>query len=281
MGAVEAVIDILLGLGASAYGTLIGAGGGFLMSPALLLVFNQPPQVAAGTSLTAVVFNAATAVLTYHQQGRIDYYTGVRFAAATIPTAVLGSLIVPYMPDRAFKLIFGLVLVLIASYLALRGDRPAGRPAGFVADEAGLRAEGKTVRKLTDASGITALYGYRMRDGLLLSAGVGLMSSLLGVGGGIIHTPAMITLFAVPAHVAVATSQFILLISAATGAVSYLVRGHVDLLTAIALGIGGIIGARLGAAIARRVKGRLIVRLLAVALLAVGARLIAGGLGVL
>lgn len=281
MGVIEAVIAMVLGLGASAYGTLIGAGGGFIMSPVLLLVFNRAPQVAAGTSLAAVIFNATAAVLTYHQQGRIDFYTGVRFAAATIPGAVLGSIIVPSMPDRAFKLFFGLVMVLIASYLALRGERPAGRPAGFVADEAGLRAEGKTVRNLTDASGITVLYGYRMRDGLLLSAGVGLLSSLLGVGGGIIHTPAMISLFGVPAHVAVATSQFILLVSAATGTVAYLVQGHVDVPTAVALGIGGIAGARLGAVIARRIQSRLIVRLLAVALLAVGARLMIGGLGLL
>jgi uncharacterized membrane protein YfcA len=278
---VQAIIDLLLGLAASAYGTLIGAGGGFIIAPVLLLVFDKPPQVAAATSLTAVVFNAATAVLTYHRQGRIDYFTGVRFAAATVPGAILGAVIAPYLPDRLFKGLFGLTLVLIAGYLAVRGDRPVGRPADYVPDAAALRAEGKTVRALTDRAGKTALYGYRMRDGLALSAGIGLLSSLLGVGGGIIHTPAMISLFGIPTHVAVATSQFILLVSATTGALAYLGQGYVDVPTAVALGLGGVIGARLGAAIARRVRGKLIVRLLAIALLVVGARLILGGLGLM
>jgi uncharacterized membrane protein YfcA len=91
-------------------------------------------------------------------------------------------------------------------------------------------------------------------------------------------TPIMISLFGIPAHVAVATAQFILLISACAGAVSYLSQQVVDVPTAVALGIGGIAGARIGASIAQRVRGKLIVRLLAVALLLVGLRLLVAGL---
>jgi uncharacterized membrane protein YfcA len=120
-----------------------------------------------------------------------------------------------------------------------------------------------------------------MRDGILLCLGIGVLSSLLGVGGGIILTPAMISLFAMPAHFAVATSQFVLLISAGAGAAGYLVQGQVDIPTAVLLGLGGIAGARLGAAIARRIKGKLIVRLLAVGLLLVGLRLLAAGFGLI
>lgn len=278
MSPLEAAINVLLGLVAAAYGTLIGAGGGFIMSPVLLLAFNKTPQVAAATSLMAVIFNAVTAIVSYHHQRRIDYYTGLRFALATIPGALLGTIISPYIPVPIFKLLFGIVLVLIAGYMAVRGERPAGRPADLVVDEELLRRERKTVRVLTDRAGARSVYGYRLRDGLLLSGAVGLLSSLLGVGGGIIHTPVMIALFGIPAHVAVATSQFILLISAATGAASYLVQGLVDIPTAVALGIGGIGGARIGAAIAHRVKGKLIVRALAVALVLVGLRLVWSGL---
>jgi uncharacterized membrane protein YfcA len=278
---VQAIIDVLLGLAASAYGTLIGAGGGFIMSPVLLLAFDKPPEVAAATSLTAVVFNAATAVLVYHRQGRIDYYTGVRFAAATVPGALLGTMVARYLPGALFAGLFGLVLMALAAYLAVRGERPVGRSDGAMPDDASLRAEGKTIRDVTDYTGLRALYAYRMRHGLALSAGVGLLSSLLGIGGGIIHTPVMISLFGIPTHIAVATSQFILLVSATTGAVAYLVQGYVDIPTALALGLGGVVGARIGAAIARRVQGRLIVRLLALALFAVGARLLLRGLGLM
>jgi uncharacterized protein len=282
---VQIVIDLLLGLGAAAYGTLIGAGGGFIMSPVLLLVFDKAPRVAAATSLTAVVFNAATAVITYHQHRRIDIYTGLRFAAATVPGAVLGTFIGHYIPGNLFRVIFGLVLTALAGYLAIRGERPIGRAAGHVADEATLRAEGKTVRVIVEHDGTKIVYGYRLRDGLLLSGGVGVLSSLLGVGGGIIMTPAMISLFAIPTHIAVATAQLILLISAGTGMLAYLAQdlvsgtSTVDLPTAVVLGLGGIAGARVGAAIAARLKGRLIVRLLALALALVGLRLIVAGLG--
>jgi uncharacterized membrane protein YfcA len=91
----------------------------------------------------------------------------------------------------------------------------------------------------------------------------------------------MISLFAVPAHFAVATSQFVLLISAVAGTAGYLVQGQVDIPTAVWLGLGGIAGARLGAVIARRVKGKLIVRLLAVGLLLVSLRLLASGFGLI
>jgi uncharacterized membrane protein YfcA len=278
---VEVIVDLLVGLGAAAYGTLIGAGGGFIMSPVLLIFFGKSPVAAAATSLTAVVFNAITAVLTYHQQRRIDYYTGVRFAAAMVPGALVGSLIAPYIPAPLFKLVFGALLALIAGYMAIYGERPGGRPSGVAPDEAALRAQGKTVRVVIDDSGHKHVFGYRLRDALLLSAGVGVLSSVLGVGGGIIQVPAMISLFGVPPHIAVATSQFMLLIAALTGASSYLVQGVVDVPTAVLLGLGGIAGARLGAAIARRVKGKVIVRALAIALLLVGLRLLLSGAGVI
>ncbi len=279
MQPIEVVINFLVGLVASAYGTLIGAGGGFIMSPSLLLFFDKTPVTAAATSLTAVVFNAVTAVFVYHQQQRIDYFTGVRFAAAMVPGALLGTFIAPYIPASLFKIVFGVVLVLIAGYMAVYGQRPGGRPSGVIVDEATLQTQGKVVRILVDQDGTRSVYGYRLRDGLLLSSGVGVISSVLGVGGGIIQVPAMISLFGVPPHIAAATSQFMLLISAITGAASYLVQGVVDVPTAIMLGIGGIAGARLGAAIARRVKGTVIVRALAVALLLVGLRLLLSGLG--
>jgi uncharacterized protein len=278
---IEIIVDLVVGLVASTYGTLIGAGGGFIMSPVLLLFFGKAPVTAAATSLTAVVFNAAVAVYSYHQQRRIDYYTAIRFAAAMVPGALLGTLISRYIPANLFKLIFGIVLTAIAAYMAIYGQRPGGRPSGTIVDEATLRAQGKTVRVVVDGDGTRSVFGYRLYQGLLLSAGVGVLSSVLGVGGGIIQVPAMISLFGAPPHIAVATSQFMLLVSAITGSASYLVQGVVDVPTAIWLGLGGIVGARLGAAIARRVQGPVIVRALAVALLLVGARLLLSGVGLL
>jgi uncharacterized membrane protein YfcA len=110
----------------------------------------------------------------------------------------------------------------------------------------------------------------------VLSFGVGFLSSILGIGGGIIHVPALITLFDFPAHIATATSHFILALSAATGTLSHVALGHVQLGPGIAMALGAIAGAQVGGALSHRVHGTWIVRGLAAALTLVGLRLIIG-----
>ncbi len=107
---------------------------------------------------------------------------------------------------------------------------------------------------------------------------IGFISSLAGIGGGIIHVPAMVFLFGFPAHLAAATSQFALVFTSLVGSLGYLAQGDVLLVPAAAMAAGAIVGARAGATIAGRVKGRVIVRILSLALVAAGLRLIYDGL---
>jgi hypothetical protein len=128
-----------------------------------------------------------------------------------------------------------------------------------------------------DEEGSTFQYSYNLWQGILYSAGVGFISSLLGIGGGVVHVPIMITLLRFPVHVAVATSHFVLAISAASGSAVHLSNGDLagaNLLRALLLSAGVIPGAQLGARLAQRFKGPAIVRLLAVALFALGIRLL-------
>ncbi len=103
---------------------------------------------------------------------------------------------------------------------------------------------------------------------------VGFFSSLLGIGGGIIHVPALIYMFSFPYHIAVASSHFILMISSLTGTVFHGMLGNIRLVPAILIGLGAILGAQLGASISRRIEGTWIIRLLSVALIAIGIRLL-------
>ncbi|MEO5951924.1 MAG: sulfite exporter TauE/SafE family protein [Chloroflexia bacterium] len=263
------------GLAVGTYGTLIGAGGGFIIVPVLLLVLGWPHQEAVATSLFVVTANAASGTISYWRQGRVDFRTGIQFAVATLPGAVLGSLIVELLSGRVFSLIFGSLLVAISIYLMFRPEkktnvegrtnRPNG-PAGW----------GWTVRTKKDARGIEYTYGFSLVWGIVLSFAVGFLSSILGIGGGIIHVPALIALFDFPAHIATATSHFILTISAATGSITQLTLGHVRLVPAISMAAGAIGGAQIGAALSSRVTGKWIVRGLALALTLVGIRLIIG-----
>jgi hypothetical protein len=113
---------VLLGVAVGAFGTLIGAGGGFLLVPILLLLYpDESVQTITAMSLAVVFFNAASGSIAYARLGRIDYRTGIIFALASAPGAILGSLATAYLQRGVFDAIFGLLLVGLGVYLVLRG----------------------------------------------------------------------------------------------------------------------------------------------------------------
>src|SRR5713226_9629285 len=112
---------IPVGLLIGAFGTLVGAGGGFILTPILLLAYpSESPEFITSISLAVVFFNAFSGSVAYARMKRIDYRSGVLFALATIPGAVVGALTTTYMPRRAFDLVFGLFMILAALFLLLR-----------------------------------------------------------------------------------------------------------------------------------------------------------------
>lgn len=266
---------VAFGIVVGAYGTLIGAGGGFIIVPVLLLVLKWPHEQAVATSLCVVTANATSGTISYWRQGRVDFRTGIQFALATLPGAIIGSLTVSLLSGRVFDLIFGILLVVLSTYLMFRPERRSNNQGDTTKPE-GPKGWLWTVRSLTDARGENYKFGFSKGWGLVLSFGVGFMSSILGIGGGIIHVPALINLFSFPAHIATATSHFILAISAATGSTTQLIQGNVQIAPAIAMAIGAIGGAQVGGALSRRLTGRWIVRGLALALVIVGLRLMFG-----
>lgn len=211
----------LFGLAVGAYGTLIGVGGGFIIVPVLLLLLGWRHEQAVGTSLLVVAASAVSGSWAYMRQGHIDLRTGWQFALATLPGAVLGSFVVDQLSGRLFNLLFGGLLIAVSLYLFWRPERPAGTPTRLERP-AGPAGWGWTLRRLVDRRGTEFTYAFSKFWGLVLSFGVGFLSSILGIGGGIIHVPALIALFSFPAHIATATSQFILAFSAITGAGSHL-----------------------------------------------------------
>ena len=262
---------IALGLGVGAYGTLIGAGGGFILVPALLFAYPglSATQVTA-ISLAVVFANAVSGSLSYSRQRRIDYRSAAVLAAATVPGAVVGAIVVGYIPRRLFDVIMGAALILVAVFLLARprGSRSVWLGARFTVS-----------RALMDAGGVTYEYRFNLAAAALFSVGIGFLSSLLGIGGGIIQVPLLTSFFGFPAHIATATAQFALMFTSATGTLTHLLQGvyRPFLRLTIELAIGVVIGAQLGAAISRRVGGTSIIRLLAIALGLVGFRLLLAG----
>jgi uncharacterized membrane protein YfcA len=122
------------------------------------------------------------------------------------------------------------------------------------------------------------VYAYDMRKGNILSVFVGYFSPLLGIGGGIIHVPAMVEWLRFPVHIATATSHFILAIMATVSVIVHIFQGSYDdplvLKMVVGLIIGVVGGAQLGAFLSRRMHGKLIIKGLAIALSIVGLRIL-------
>ena len=259
-------VGVLVG----AFGTLIGAGGGFILAPLLLLLYpNESPETITCISLAVVFFNAASGSIAYARMGRIDYRSGLLFSSVTVPGAVLGALTTGLIPRQQFNLVFGLLMALMALFLLWRPNPENTTPAG--------RPQGHAQRTVTEADGTVHRWSYNSALGMSISGVVGYLSSLLGTGGGIIHVPAMIRFLNFPVHVATATSHFILAIMALTGTLVHIGSGafHHGIRRTVGLAFGVLIGAQMGALLSNRVKGDWIVRLLAAALAVAGMRILA------
>ncbi len=262
-----------LGLVVGAYGTIIGAGGGFVVVPLLLLIYpGSGPENVTAVSLAVVCANATSGSFAYARQRRIDYVTGAIFVVSSIPGVVAGAIVVHYVPERVFTTLFGIILLAMAA-VSLRAGSRAVRPP-----ESG---RGVLVRRLTDPEGRVYRYAYRVWQGVLLSMGVGFVSSLFGIGGGVIHVPAMITLLHIPVPYAVATSHFILAFMSGGATIIHAFDGSLggeEAVRAAALAAGAVPGAQIGAFLAHRIHGRRVLQLLAVAIVVLGVRLLIRGL---
>ena len=257
-----------LGLAVGVYGTLIGAGGGFVLVPLLLLLYpHEEPEVVASISLAVVFCNAASGSWAYARMGRIDYRAVAVFSLATVPGAVAGAITTGFVPRRTFDALLGTLMLALAGYIGLHQhgeDLPAvatsSTPKPGDADNEGLRRRNKQ----------------RYTLGALLSAAVGYVSSLLGIGGGVVHVPMLVRVLGYPVHTATATSHLILAVMALAGTVVHVASGsfHHGFRRAMALSAGVVIGAQLGAMLSNRLHGAWILRGLALGLLVLGLRLL-------
>jgi uncharacterized membrane protein YfcA len=267
-GLTAALVLAAIGFGVGAFGTLVGAGGGFILTPILLLLYpHDSPRTITAISIAVVFFNASSGSIAYAKQRRTDYRSGLVFAAATLPGAVLGALAIGYVSRSVFDALTAVVLAVMAIWL-LAGSRAQLKP----------QPQHGTLRQITDRDGVEHSYTVPVARGAALSLIVGFVSSFLGIGGGIIHVPLLVQALGFPVHIATATSHFVLVAMSGAASLTHLAQGSYHpghgLRRTLALSAGVIVGAQLGAKASLRLSGPLIQRLLAVALLALSIRLV-------
>lgn len=264
---------VLVGFIVGTIGTMIGAGGGFILVPFLILFYGDfSPETITAISIAVVAGNAMSGTVAYVWDKRIDYKAGIVFAIFTIPGSILGVLTTENIPREIFDIIFAILLFSLSIFLFVRG----GKKLPDV--RVGEVPKGWVTQHITDRSGTVYDYGYDMRKGSLLSLAVGYFSPLFGIGGGIIHVPAMTEWLRFPVHIATATSHLVLAIMAIVSVGTHYFSGNYDdpivLHMVLALLVGVIPGAQIGARLSKKIHGKVIIKLLAFTLGLVGLRIL-------
>ena len=255
------------------FGTLIGAGGGFILVPILILSYPElTTESITAISIAIVAANAISGSIAYARSGRIDYKAGVIFALFTIPGSILGVLTTQFIPRHLFNLFFGVLLLALSAYLFFQHKKTI-KPQ--IAD---INQKRWRHHELVDAGGTRHTYTYNQTRGIIISILVGYLSPVLGIGGGIIHVPALVQWLHFPVFVATATSHFILAIMATVSVIVHALKGSYHdpkiLHMVIGLIIGVIPGAQIGAWLSHKIKGHNIIRALALCLGLVGIRIL-------
>ncbi|AMQ17707.1 sulfite exporter TauE/SafE family protein [Thermococcus peptonophilus] len=242
------VVGIVIGILAA----MFGLGGGFLIVPTLNFLGVEIHH-AVGTSSAAVVFTSLSSAIAYHRQRRIHYKAGLLLASTAVIGAYIGAWATSYISAAQLKVIFGVVLFLVAIRLYRKKSREP--------HEVDLK-EIKLDYKVVPIGGFIA----------------GVASGLLGIGGGAINVP-FLTYMGLPIHYAVATSSFAIVFTATSGAIKHYMLGNVEVEWLVLLVPGLIIGAQLGAKIAKRTKASQLTKAFAVVMAFLAIRMILKGLG--
>jgi len=274
----DAIVTLLLtvlGVFAGFLGGLLGVGGGIIVVPILVLVFNLDTRLAVGTSLVMVMFTALSATFAYSRQRRIDWKVGVVSAVATVPGASMGAYATKFFSSNSLAIIFGATILFIAGVMLRRSFRVETDPQKTprIASKSGSKS-GLWSRRLVDRMGKVFEYDASMYSGLLLLVLGGLASGFLGIGGGLVVVPILTAIVGLPMHIAIATSMLTMIFTSISGVSTHVVLGNVDVEYAIPLVIGILGGTQIGAWTAKRLKSASLERVFALAVMAIGVVLI-------
>jgi uncharacterized protein len=244
LGPGDVLVILLVSVLAGFVGALFGLGGGVLIIPFLTLVEGVPVPLAVGASIVSVVATSSASAATYVQDHLTNLRLGMFLEIGTVAGAITGAFVAVFLPASVLFVLFGLIL-LYATIIMIRArgiDFPANVRPDRTSRVLALGSEyedhslNRVVKYEVTRTPLAVFVGYF----------AGIVSGLLGVGGGIINVPTMNLLSKVPVKVASATSNFMIGVTAAASASVYLLRGDVHPLLAAPLIIGVAGGALLG-----------------------------------
>lgn len=239
---------LALGLAAGILSGLFGVGGGVVLVPGLALMLGLGQHAAHATSLAAILLTATAAMAGFALDGAVSYAGALAIAPAALAGAYLGAGLMHGLSERRLRQAFAVLVILVALRLF------AGVDVGGSADLTG--------------------HALRLAGLATLGLAAGVLSALLGVGGGVIMVPAMVLLFGFSQHTAEGTSLLVIVPTALTGAIRHTRRGYTNWRLGLLVGVGGVAGGVAGAQLALALPGVGLQRLFAAFLLVTGAHML-------
>jgi len=269
---------LLLSVIAGIFGSILGLGGGIIITPALTLLFGIDIKYAIGASIVSVIATSSGAAIAYVRDKITNMRIGMFLEIATTIGAVTGAFISGLINPNYLYIIFG--LLLLYSALAMLKKKNQEQPEVVTAHPLAnkLRLNGEYHDKVLKKDihyNVAGVYG---GFGMMYVAGV--ISGLLGIGSGIFKVMAMDLFMKLPLKVSSATSNFMIGVTAAASAGVYLLRGDIDPKIAAPVALGVLIGATIGAKIMENLKSRTIRMIFIPVLAFVSIQMIIKGLGV-
>jgi uncharacterized membrane protein YfcA len=263
---------VLIGLAIGILSGLFGVGGGFLLTPVLKIVLGIPYPVAVGSSLVQISLNSAVSAYNHGRDHNVDLKLGILLAAGALVGADLGVRLHSILKggaalllngravaplDLVLNLLFLVLLTGVGVFILLETGRPSrGQEAETVISRylqrLRLRPLGSFPR--------SGLARYSLWTPLVLALFVGVLTGLMGVGGGFISFPLLLYVIGVPTRMAIGTSAFQILLASGYGSIRHGLAGNLDLLLVALLVPGSFAGVFIGVRVSQRLGGRRIRR---------------------
>lgn len=279
---VNGLLIVLLGGAVGFLSGMFGVGGGFLTTP-LLIFYGIPPAVAVASSATQITGSSVSGALAYLQRGQVDLKMGGVLVAGGLVGAGIGQFIFSLLQTLGqIDIVIALIYVIFLSVIGGLMLRDA--VAALRAARTGAAPPDRRARHLPWVAALP----WRMRFArsglyisplapLLLGAGVGMLTVIMGIGGGFIMVPAMVYILGMRAQAVVGTSLFqIIFVTAATTLLHATASKTVDIVLALLLLLGGVVGAQLGVRAAQKLSPDRLRLALALIVLGVALRLVVG-----
>jgi uncharacterized protein len=269
------ILLALVGFAGGAFGSMVGLGGGIFIIPGLVLFLKIPVHSAIGASLLGVVATSTTSAAAYLKQDLSNVKLGMTLETMTVGGALVGGLVGAALSKTVLSAIFGAVMICVSVYIGVR--QRVVKPPQIAHEDVGLFGDSYE----DSATGEVVSYRvHRLHTGLGASLVAGVVSGLLGVGGGFMKVPVMVVSMKVPVRAAVATSSMMIGVTACTSAAVYFTEGLVDPTVTVPVVLGVVAGAYLGSKLSLRVKSSVLTVVLAVVLFALALQMLLSSVGI-